>query len=807
MGSRRRGRRGTRVVTTWGAKMRRRPLGRAAVTAIICWTLVSCGPKDAIMSNSPMHYPDRQTYSIIPAPRDLEPGQGYFRLEPDSQLTVSDDALRDVAFGFAKFVSVATGYSPRVSPANTPQAAAINFVLLDTDRIPAEGYELTVTAEQIQVTGSDPAGVFYGAQTLRQLLSADIESSAPVRKPSWPIPAARIKDSPRYTYRGMHLDVSRHFFSVESVKRYIDLIALHKMNVFHWHLTDDQGWRIEIKKYPRLTEIGGWRNETVVGHALGYGIEMDGKPHGGYYTQDDIRDVVEYAAKRFVTVIPEIDLPGHASALLAAYPELACVEKDYQVQTSFGIFPNVLCPSEHTFDFLADVIGEVAALFSGPYIHIGGDEVITTHWENCKSCKNLMQANGLADHKQLQGYFVRRLETIVAEFDRKVIGWDDILEGDAIPSATIMAWRGADKVSASLKRGHDVIVTPTQAYFDFYQSKSVTEPMAIHGLSTLRDVYDFTLEPDGLALPVANKILGGQGNLWSEYVRSDDHRDYMTVPRMSALAEVLWSPEDKRSWEDFVGRLRHFYTRLDRMGVNASRSVYSVRASAARLPDHRALQVELEADGIDHVIRYTLDGSKPDAKSALYTAPIVLEETTTVRAAAQDRENGKFYGDTRLGFHPHKALGREITFESDPDASWGKTRQNLLVDGIIRTDQIFRHDEWAGFSRGKMNATIDMSVETEISEVTIGFAAAKHRRLHPPTDIEIFVSTDGENWRSAVRFGEKDIDVSMRDVTLAFETAMTRYVRVMVANNAKTYSAETANHVVAPLYIDEIIVH
>jgi len=759
------------------------------------------------MSHPPANTIGQPSYYIIPAPRNVRPDHGHFKLEAGTRITINDDSLRDVASGFADFISVSTGYYPHVAIADNPQTTAINFLLVDNDQITAEAYELTIGAEQIQIAGSDPAGIFYGTQTLRQLLSADIESGVPVRKSSWLIPAARISDGPRYAYRGMHLDVSRHFFSAESVKRYIDLIALHKMNFFHWHLTDDQGWRIEIKAYPRLTEIGGTRSETVVGHALGYGAKMDGEPHGGFYTQEEIRDVVEYAAERFVTVIPEIDLPGHASALLAAYPEYGCIERNYHVQTSFGIFPNVLCPNEHTFDFLADVFGEVAELFPGPYIHIGGDEVITTQWENCLSCRKLMQATGLTDFRQLQGYFVHRLEVIVSKLNRVVIGWDDLVEVEAVPSATIMAWRGADKVGTALERGHDIIVAPTQAYFDFYQSKSLSEPLAIHGLSTLRDVYDLTIEPIATTEAARKHILGGQGNLWSEYVRTDDQRDYMTVPRMSALAEALWSPEDKRSWEGFVARLQHFYTRLDRMGVNASRSVYSVRASATHIPGQRAIQVQLYADGAGHLIRYTMDGSKPDAKSSLYWEPIVLDKRTRLRAVAEDPGRREFYGDTRLGFEPHKALGCPITFDSNPDAGWGETLPNLLVDGIIRTDQIFRQDEWAGFSDGKMNATIEFSELTEVSEVTIGFAAAKNRRLYPPTDVEIFVSTDGKTWRSEARYGEDDIDVSGRDVTLTFAAAMTRYVRVIAANNLKVYSAESENYVLAPLYIDEIIVH
>ena len=426
----------------------------------------------------------------------------------------------------------------------------------DSGRFPNEGYYLSVDESGVRLEAAAVPGLFYAVQTLLQLIPPDKS-----RDESLSVPAVRIEDNPRFGWRGMHLDVSRHFFGTEYIKKYLDLLALHKLNVFHWHLTDDQGWRVEIKKYPRLTEIGGWR------------VEADGSRYGGFYTQNEIREIVNYAADRCITIVPEIDIPGHSGALLAAFPQYSCSQNDIEVENKWGVFEHVLCPGrEETFAFLKDILTEIAGLFPGEYIHIGGDECVKTPWQKHDLCRKRLAAENLKDENELQSYFIRRAEKILNDLDRRLIGWDEILEGGLAERATVMSWRGVEGAVSAASAGHDAVLCPqSHCYFDHYQAES-GEPKAIGGFTPYEKTYEFEPVPDDLTEPRARHILGAQGNVWTEYIADFDHVEYMALPRMCAFAETVWSPQNARNLNDFKQRLQRHYRRLDNMRVNYRRS-------------------------------------------------------------------------------------------------------------------------------------------------------------------------------------------------------------------------------------------
>jgi hexosaminidase len=510
---------------------------------------------------------------IIPQPVRLEYDRGNHTLTGTLQVWYSDNepglaSVAEYLQGLLEPTAIAVSTGP------VPQGSiGRSGIVLATDPELGrpEGYRLEITPKVIRITGGSPQGVFYGIQSLRQMLPPGIEDPAAATGiASMDLPCLRIEDYPAFAYRGMHLDVARHFVPVDFIKKYIDLMALHKMNNFHWHLTEDQGWRIEINKYPLLTEVGAWRSETLIGHGGHPPFEFDGKPYGGYYTQEEILEVLAYAAKRFVNVVPEIEMPGHATAALAAYPYLGCTGGPYEVITRWGVFPDVFCAgNDEVFVFLEDVLTEVVGLFPSQFIHIGGDECPKTRWSECPKCQARIEAEGLADEYELQSYFIRRMENFLLGLDRNIIGWDEILEGGLAPNATVMSWRGTEGGTEAAQMGQNAIMTPvSHCYFDYYQADPETQPLAIGGYTNLEKVYHYNPIPEALSGEEARHILGAQGNVWTEYIKSPSHVEYMAYPRAIALAEVVWSPVETRDYEDFLKRLKWHSRRLDALAVN-----------------------------------------------------------------------------------------------------------------------------------------------------------------------------------------------------------------------------------------------
>lgn len=508
-----------------------------------------------------------QEVNIIPKPVNLEIKEGCFSLTPATVINVvaGSEDLEAANRYFSELLSASLG-APLAITEGTAQKKAINVTV--SPQLKPESYELTVDQQAIHITAGSGKGVFYAYQSLRQMLPVEIENGTPLKKIN--IQNVSIKDEPRFGYRGMMLDVCRHFFPVEDVKTYIDMLALHKLDRFHWHLTDDQGWRIEIKKYPKLMEIGSTRPETVIGRNSG---EYDGTPVEGYYTQEQIREIVQYAADRYITIIPEIELPGHASAALASYPYLGCTGGPYEVEKLWGVFDDVFCAGkETTFQFFEEVFDEIIPLFPSEYIHIGGDECPKTRWKNCPDCQKRIRQEKLKNEAELQSYFVHRIENYLNSKGKKIIGWDEILEGGISQTATIMSWRGTQGGIRAAKQGNQVVMTPNNyVYLDYYQSKDTDkEPLAIGGYVPVDTVY--SLNPTaGLNEAEAAKVIGVQANLWSEYIPQFSHVQYMTLPRMAALAEVAWTPNSLKDFTDFKRRIPALMKRYEALNYNFAR--------------------------------------------------------------------------------------------------------------------------------------------------------------------------------------------------------------------------------------------
>lgn len=512
--------------------------------------------------------------ALVPWPSRVTPGAGAFTLAP-STVIVADAALSEVADGFARRVQPATGFAYVVRSGATPKPGSVIEFRVDASlatTLGAEGYRLEVTPHRVTVHAAAAAGAFYATQTMRQLLPNAIERGALVKGVAWTMPAVSIEDTPRFSWRGAHLDVSRHFMPKEFVKRYIDLMALHKLNRFHWHLTDDQGWRIEIMKYPKLTSVGAWRTGTLVGdlHTDTTKRMYDNIPHGGFYTQDDIREVVAYAAERFVTVVPEIEMPGHAQAAIAAYPELGNVKRPLSVLRIWGEGEDVLNASPATVAFMQDVLAEVIALFPSPWIHVGGDEVQKGPWKESAAMQAQIKQLGLSGEHELQSWFIRQMDGWLTQHGRRMIGWDEILEGGLAPNATVMSWRGDDGAIAAANAGHDAVLTPNHhTYFDYYQSKDrAGEPHAIGGFLPLDTVYTWDPIPKAIAPDKVSRILGVQAQVWTEYIADGRAVEYMAFPRFAALSEVAWTPASGRDLAKFRARMAVHAERLRVLDVN-----------------------------------------------------------------------------------------------------------------------------------------------------------------------------------------------------------------------------------------------
>jgi hexosaminidase len=503
---------------------------------------------------------------MIPKPYSFEQKNDSFEFNNDT-IIVSSDMTKKISKYLQDTLKPATGFSFNINQTKPKK----NYIFLSFDNLnlPAEGYTFSSDSNRIIICASSEAGLFYGIQTLRQLMPPDIFSPERVNI-NWSIPAVEIKDYPRFVWRGLHLDTCRHYMPVDFIKKFIDVMAIYKMNTFHWHLTDDQGWRIEIKKYPLLTQIGAWRKGTLIGHSYDKPERYDEIKHGGFYTQEQIKEIIQYAVDRHINIVPEIEMPGHSVAALASYPELSCTGGSFEVAKKWGIFDDVFCAgNERTFTFLENVLTEVIDLFPGKYIHIGGDECPKAQWENCPKCQLRIKEEKLKNEHELQSYFIKRIEKFINERGKIVIGWDEILQGGLAPNAMVMSWRGVEGGIAAAKASHYAIMTPKKyCYLDYYQASKTFEPLANGRYLPLKKVYSYNPIPDGLTKSEAKYILGHQGNIWTEYMKTPSDVEYMVYPRALAIAEVGWSMEPNKDFADFSIRLKKNFKRLDKLNVN-----------------------------------------------------------------------------------------------------------------------------------------------------------------------------------------------------------------------------------------------
>ena len=749
--------------------------------------------------------------AIVPYPNHLEAGRGTYRVtdRPVTCDSRTDERTQRAVVGFAARLATVTGGTNPVTVADEMPASGIRFVT--DESLPAEGYELNVDGEGIEVRASQFPGFLYALQSLGQLLPAAVYGTEPAPDAAWEVPCVKIADAPRFAYRGMHLDVARHFFSVDEVKRYIDVMAIHKLNTLHWHLTDDQGWRIEIKRYPELTAVGSIRKATVVRKEWG---TYDGTPYGGFYTQDEIRDVVEYAADRGVTVIPEIDLPGHMLAALTAYPELGCTGGPYEVWGRWGVADDVLCPGrEKTFEFLEGVLTEVMELFPSEYIHIGGDECPKVRWEKCPRCQAKIRQLGLKDDGEhtaehyLQSYVTDRIGKFLAQHGRRIIGWDEILEGRAPSDAVVMSWRGSEGGIAAAKLGHDVIMTPnSHFYFDYYQSLDTdAEPFGIGGYIPMEQVYSYDPAFPELTPEQQKHILGVQANLWTEYVLSDEHLEYMLLPRLAALSEVQWCQPETKDWNRFIGsfRMDEIYSQ---MGYEFAKHIFGVTASYAVDPEKGGVVMTLTTQG-GAPIRYTLDGSDPTASSPLYKAPVTIGESCTFKAAAL-REGMQTPVYTRK-FDFNKATGRRIALNAAPTLKYTYGGASLLVDGY-RGGPVYSNGAWIGFLNEPLDVTIDMQGAKPYSAVTVESLVEKGEWVFPPSSMGVYLSDDGSEFTEAALMSVPQETAGSPDgvkpFKVLFPETSARYLRVVARTVDPIPAWHGAAGQKAHMFVDEIIV-
>ena len=716
---------------------------------------------------------------ILPRPQQVDRQQGQYVMRGEQTVAFPDSSAG--AHTVFRYLSEALRPAGISLKQVAPEAkASIRWSF--SDQLAEEAYTLTITPEAISICSNPSAkGLFYGVQSLLQLLPPSAWDTKQKPAESYQLPAMNLTDAPRFAYRGAMMDVGRNFLPKEAVLKMLDLMAFYKLNSFHFHLTDDQGWRIEIKKYPRLTEKGAYRKQTQVGHCDYYfPRRYDGIEKRGFYTQDEIREIVRYAADRFITVIPEIEMPGHSSAALACYPELSCgLGKTYVVRDYYDVFDEVYCPKEHTFRFLEDVLTEVIDLFPSHYIHIGGDECPKKAWKKCSHCQALMKQLNLPDESALQSWFIHRIEKFVNSRGRDIIGWDEILEGGLAPRATVMSWRGEAGGIEAARQQHSVIMTPGEyCYFDFYQEDPEEAPLAIGGYLPLDKVYSYNPLPGELTAEEQKYIIGVQANIWGEYIQTPDYFEYMTFPRLIAMSEVQWTQPERKDFASFARRLDREFERLGYRGVNACRHFYNVLIEGGWKEEKKNFEVDLHTLCPDADIRYAIGDSVITPSSARYEHPIVLTEEATVYAQAF--RQGKPLGNvTRRTFAVNKATG--CRYACTPAAEWEYTQEDTgLTDGVRGYAKNLRC--WGRLGQDTARVTLTLHQTDTLREVRFASVWRPANELWPPRAVRVSVSTDGQQFTTvgeqALTYDFSPTEGTRYPVTIHFSPVKAAYLQV-----------------------------
>ncbi|WP_291907209.1 family 20 glycosylhydrolase [Chitinophaga sp. CB10] len=722
---------------------------------------------------------------LIPRPQEITAGAGHFQWTSHTPILTSR-SFKNIAELIATQGQPVKVLGEKNNPA---VAGAVRILPADARLVPDyNGYLLKVNPSGVAIYAHNAAGAISAAQTLLQLRLIQPDTNF--------IPAVTITDKPRFGHRGVMLDVSRTFYPVAYIKRFLDLMWLYKMNTFHWHLTDGAGWRLEIKQFPELTKTAAWRygntwkDWAATGHR--YAREGDPNAYGGYYSQDQAREIVAYAAKRGIAVIPEIEMPGHSEEVLAVYPQLSCSGIPYKNS-------EYCLGNDQTFDFLEKVLTEVMAIFPSPYIHIGGDEANKSAWKTCPKCQQRIKSENLRDVDELQSYAIRRMERFLKAHHRHLLGWDEILEGGLAPDATVMSWRGETGGIAAAKAGHDVIMTPgAYCYFDHYQADPATQPEAQGGYVPLEKVYSYNPVPATLSASEAKHILGVQANIWTELIPHAAHLEYMTYPRLIALSEVAWSDTARKNFEDFKARLQSHYLLLQRLNVNYFRPSYTVTIVPQINYQSKQTTVTFTSEQYRPAIRYTMDGSTPTAASTLYTGPFTFSGPALISAAVF-RDSLAQGTPSRLEADFHKAVGKSVHYHLPYSKNYPAQKESTLTNGY-RGGVSYGDGQWQGFESHDMDVTVDMGSSQPLNDVSLNFMQLTGVGIYLPATVTIAVSQDGTDFRTLEQ-QQNDIPdnipaLTFRKFTFQLKGQQARYIRIQAQNAQKGF-----------LFADEIIVH
>lgn len=768
----------------------------------------------------------QQNLNLVPMPVEARMEAGDFILDKTTGIIVSDVLTHEIRIAnqLKEQLNEQYGLNLKVGKADSNQREFKKIIFsLQPKLFPGEktGYTIEVNKTEILLTGKNFESLFHSMQTFLQLVQV-----SPERQLS--IPQLSIKDYPRFQYRGMHLDVGRHFFPVSFIKKYIDYLATYKYNTFHWHLTEDQGWRIEIKRYPELTKTGGWRNGTIIGRYPGKG--NDHKRYGGFYTQEQIKEVVQYAAARYIDVIPEIEMPGHSSAAIAAYPWLSCFPQkpteippnmvsqqsliDQQnsriklVQETWGVFDDVFCAGkDSTFKFLEHVIDEVNTLFPSKYFHIGADECPKTHWKKCPACQSRMKNEKLKDEHELQSWFVQRIEKYLNSKGKILIGWDEILEGGLAPNAVVMSWRGEKGGIEAAKQKHRVIMTPgNPVYFDHTQSKN-EDSVTIGGYNPIENVYAYEPIPKELSAEQGKYVLGAQANMWTEYMEYPSKVEYMMFPRMIALSEVLWSPKEKRSWKDFERRLPSIYERLDKQKINYSKAYFDLKTTVLPTDDYNGVLWKAESKNKTGKIKWI-----PSFVSSLmsdYTEPLLIKGDVDRMSLVLLNGENKWLSSVMQSFHFNKATGKKITLATESDKKYPGDGAFTLVNGVQNEKGMSKSSEFLGFLGTDLDATIDLGKEMDISKVTLHVLKQTGSWIYLPKQVEVtyipYVDTTIITRHPPLEMITVDVNTEADiDRIEIKKEKFCRHIRVVAKNYGIIPSGKPGGGNPAWLFVDEI---
>ena len=752
----------------------------------------------------------QNTLNLAPMPAEVKMGKGIFSINKNTLIVIEGKGQNKNTLVLNEYLKNTVGYKLQIAKKNTTS----NAIVLNTNRLDSKisgSYILESNSKATTISGFDDAGISYGIQTLIQLLQTSNPLSN-VKKFSLSIPQLSIIDYPRFQYRGMHLDVARHFYPISFIKKYIDYLAAYKFNTFHWHLTDDQGWRIEIKKYPKLTQVGGFRNGTIIGRYPGK--DNDSLRYGGFYTQAQIKEIVQYAADKYITVIPEIEMPGHASAAIAAYPQLSCfptedtqvpkgsawsgITKGKQVQQTWGVFEDVFAPTDYTFNFLQDVLDEVITLFPSKYIHIGGDECPKEAWKKSEVCQQLIKENNLKDEHGLQSYFINTIEKYLNTKGKNIIGWDEILEGGLAPNATVMSWRGEAGGIEAAKQGHTVVMTPGKpVYFDHSQSKN-EDSVTIGGYNSIEDVYAYEPIPAALNSEQAKYVLGAQANIWTEYMKNERKVEYMLFPRIAALSEVLWSPKEKRNWNDFEKRLSTIFENLEKQKINYSKAYYDLKATVLPTKNNEGLHWKLESKQKEVL---TINKNNWDSIWG-YSKPELLKESATLYA---------YNSKTKIAqkFLFNIATGKKITLANEASKSYPGDGAFTLVNGVQNEKGLAKSSEFLGFNGTDLDATIDFGKDVDIYKISLHTLNQNGSWIYLPTAIEVsfipYADTTIITRNPPIETITQKItdENNLQQIKLA-EPKTCRYIRLVAKNYGIIPSGKPGAGNPAWLFVDEI---